>query len=97
MFGKFFFVILLFIIGFFLFDYYVLECEKINVVLVQKFVEVYVLVLEFDCVLCGLLCLVGFGIESGVGIVVEVYSGKFYEEYVEEKYGEIEGLFKGFE
>lgn len=73
------------------------EREKANAALAQKLAEADVPVSESDCVSCGLPCPAGAGIESGAGTVVEAYSGKPYEEYVEEKYGEIEGLPKGFE
>lgn len=78
-------------------DHHAPEREKTNAVLAQKLAEAHVPVSESDCVSCGLPCSVGSGTESGAGTVVEAYSGKPYEEYVEEKYGEIEGLPKGFE
>ncbi|KIY32820.1 hypothetical protein I305_04573 [Cryptococcus gattii E566] len=78
-------------------DHHAPEREKANAALAQKLAEVDVPVSESDCISCGLPCPAGASTESDAGTVVEAYSGKSYEEYVEEKYGEIEGLPKGFE
>lgn len=78
-------------------DHHAPEREKANAALAQKLAEADVPVSESDCISCGLPCPAGASTESGAGTIVEAYSGKPYEEYVEEKYGEIEGLPEGFE
>ncbi|TYJ52732.1 hypothetical protein B9479_006666 [Cryptococcus floricola] len=62
----------------------------------------HVPVSDTDCAACNLPCPSSPSSSSsssgeGAGVVVEAYGGKEYEEYVGERYGEIEGLPKGFD
>ncbi|WVQ77002.1 hypothetical protein IAR50_006681 [Cryptococcus sp. DSM 104548] len=81
-------------------DHHAPARSKANAAIAHQLANAHVPVSASDCIACHLPCpsssSSGSG-EGGAGVVAEVYGGKEYDEYVGAKYGEIEGLPKGFD